>query len=757
VNMMVALDPSWAQALSWTLIHFLWQGAAIGLAAFLVLRAFRLTSAARYAVGIGALILMLAAPLATFAVFLQEASRIPQLLPSSSESGTPTVRIDGESPAFGAPALSEKETPVLPLSRVIPSYLVAVFWLAGVAALSARLLGGWLVAQRILNRAVCPVAPEIHALAHRLTVRFPLRRFVRIIESATVSAPLTIGWLKPVVLLPATALTGLTPDQIVALLAHEFAHIRRHDYLVNLLQSAVETLLFYHPAVWWASSHVRREREHCCDDAAIRICDRLVYATALADLAAAAIQHRVAMAASGGPLLGRVNRILGNPEGAVRGSAGWVPAFVIMLIAGMIAPSALTPAGSVFPEALAPMVQPGIVRGISGTLQNGAIGGVVGGTSAGIAGDSTGGMSRRIPAEITGGVRGDKASGVTGGVGGEGAARVSGGIPAGIAGSIQPQNSGTAAQVSSSQAEEAKRAELKRQYEAMLQKLLERKKEIERQQQEIKLAGEDLQRQAEIEKLQIDLESARARYERIKRRVEVGTATPQALAQTEAEVTMLEQKLVAAKEGGRLKEERGKLAELSAQLQLSLREVERRQQLFATGLVSESALKEAEAKVAALKADLASLQKTLQLREMQVDLERRQDFRQAEIARTERALREIETALQAEQRSIALAQGGGAMGSSGRDRELLASSTPVDAPDATVRAGDLLVIEIAGEPDLPRVFVVADSGSIRLPLIGDVPVAGLTVEKIRGNLVQELTKRKLAGTPQITVSLRRTK
>ena len=95
-----------------------------------------------------------------------------------------------------------------------------------------------------------------------------------------------VGWLNPVVLLPASALSGLTPTQIEALLAHELAHVRRHDYLVNLLQSVVETLLFYHPAVWWVSAHVRAEREHCCDDLAVAVCDRLVYVTALADLAA---------------------------------------------------------------------------------------------------------------------------------------------------------------------------------------------------------------------------------------------------------------------------------------------------------------------------------------------------------------------------------------------------------------------------------------------------------------------------------------
>ena len=99
--------------------------------------------------------------------------------------------------------------------------------------------------------------------------------------------PTVIGWLKPVVLLPASALAALTPQQLEAILAHELAHIRRHDYLVNLLQTLVETLLFYHPAVWWLSRRIRIERENCCDDLAVSLCgDPVAYAAALADLEA---------------------------------------------------------------------------------------------------------------------------------------------------------------------------------------------------------------------------------------------------------------------------------------------------------------------------------------------------------------------------------------------------------------------------------------------------------------------------------------
>jgi HEAT repeat protein len=146
---------------------------------------------------------------------------------------------------------------------------------------------------------------------------------VRLFRSALVEVPTVIGWLRPVLLLPASALTGLPPRQLEVILIHELAHIRRHDYLVNLVQSLVEVLLFYHPAVWWLSRQVRRERESCCDDLAVALCgDRLLYARALLALAEARQpQPALSLAAGGGVLLERIRRLLGVP-GPAAGGAG---------------------------------------------------------------------------------------------------------------------------------------------------------------------------------------------------------------------------------------------------------------------------------------------------------------------------------------------------------------------------------------------------------------------------------------------------
>jgi TonB family protein len=155
------------------------------------------------------------------------------------------------------------------------------------------------------------------AIAARLQERMKLARPVRVLVSAVADCPSVVGWIRPVVLLPAATVLGLTPQQLEAVLAHELAHILRYDYLVNMLQTVVETLLFYHPAVWWASARIRHERELCCDDAAVDSCgDALSYARALTRLERLrTTTPRLALGSAGGSLLYRIQRLAGE--------AGW--------------------------------------------------------------------------------------------------------------------------------------------------------------------------------------------------------------------------------------------------------------------------------------------------------------------------------------------------------------------------------------------------------------------------------------------------
>jgi beta-lactamase regulating signal transducer with metallopeptidase domain len=219
--------------------------------------------------------------------------------------------------------------------------MLLLVWLSGVGVLSLRLVSGWIWIERIRRHRTAAAAERWQQLAARLARRLHISRPVRVRESAGVDVPTVIGWMKPLVLLPASVLAGLSPPQLEAVLAHELAHIRRHDYLVNLLQTLVETLLFYHPAVWWLSNRIRAERENCCDDLAVSLCgDPLTYARALADLEELrGGRVHVVLAASGGSLLQRVRRLLGAPSHAEQGP-GWLAGTAAMLLIAGIAAGA---------------------------------------------------------------------------------------------------------------------------------------------------------------------------------------------------------------------------------------------------------------------------------------------------------------------------------------------------------------------------------------------------------------------------------
>ena len=312
---------SWIDVAGWTLLHFLWQGAAIAVATGALLHLLRNSSPqARYAVACAALALMLAAPIGTAltltgsprsaiadSVHLLRSSQgnlvgvafTPPSVPGPSAS-TPTV-----------PTPTELTFPIELNTQTLFSTLVAL-WLAGVGILLARLAAGCWRVRRLHAVARGEAMSRWQSVAEDLASRLDLRRRFSIVDSARVATPTVVGWLHPIVMLPIAALSGLTPRQVEAILAHELAHIRRHDFIVNLLQTLAETALFYHPAVWWISARIRAEREHCCDDVAVAVCgDAREYAAALTELASWSLANPpLVMAATRGPLLDRIRRLL---------------------------------------------------------------------------------------------------------------------------------------------------------------------------------------------------------------------------------------------------------------------------------------------------------------------------------------------------------------------------------------------------------------------------------------------------------------
>jgi beta-lactamase regulating signal transducer with metallopeptidase domain len=320
--MMTALEHPIAVAVAWALIHFLWQGAAIALGVALWMRLIRPRAAIRYVAGVVALFLMAAVPVATSVMLVRQAAHpnpLPARVSSIAVAGLPADENTSSTATPPRSAAADWGAGVatdlagfglFSIERAIP--LVLITWLAGVVFFTIRLTGGWVLARRMARRSAQPASPDTIERARLVAERLGLTRAFRVVTSSAISVPMMIGWLRPVILLPVSTLTGLGAAQIDALVAHELAHIRRHDYLVNLAQSVVETLFFYHPAVWWVSRQVRADRELCCDDLAIAACgDRVTYASALAELATVGARPQFMLAASDGPTVDRIRRVLG--------------------------------------------------------------------------------------------------------------------------------------------------------------------------------------------------------------------------------------------------------------------------------------------------------------------------------------------------------------------------------------------------------------------------------------------------------------
>jgi uncharacterized protein (TIGR03435 family) len=328
----------WAERLGLTLLHFLWEGAIIAII-YAAARKWgsRISGPnGRYLLACAALTAMAIAPVATWMALRSPSPEGVAATFTAPMSATPRMDTAGfislSLPSGADPATPE---PFLP-------WVVAI-WFAGATACSLRLLGGWMLAELLRSKMVRAASPDWQRTLDRLKARVSVSRPVRLLVSGALHAPAAMGWLRPVVLVPVGALAGLSAAQMEALLLHELAHIRRHDYLVNILQSAVEAVFFYHPAVWWISSHMRTERELCCDDIAVSVTgDAVLYARALAEVDSAPWIRSTVMAANGGSLSARIARLLGQPSTSRRTSGSGTATALILLVIGALAVVAQT-------------------------------------------------------------------------------------------------------------------------------------------------------------------------------------------------------------------------------------------------------------------------------------------------------------------------------------------------------------------------------------------------------------------------------
>ncbi len=264
--------------LGWTLLHSLWQAAIIfGMTKIALSLIAKHKSTLRYMINCCALLLIVMTSLSTFLYLVSSGTSV--------EAISPALR-----PTFNSLPAGEViaiEYPIWNnLIRIINDQMVWVIyaWMAGVLIFSIRFAGG-IVYIQFLKRKISDASSEYLQMVQHLSDQLRLTQKVRLVESIQISKPIVLGYIKPMIILPIGLLTGLPTSQIETILLHELAHIKRHDYLVNLIQAFIEVILFFNPFVWLLSEMIRKEREYCCDDLVIMMgSSRTEYIKALAQL-----------------------------------------------------------------------------------------------------------------------------------------------------------------------------------------------------------------------------------------------------------------------------------------------------------------------------------------------------------------------------------------------------------------------------------------------------------------------------------------
>ena len=365
------LSQAWlVERIGWGLVHSAWQLAVVGVLSWLAASAQRRSAASRrYTILLCGLITMLVLPVFTAMVLRdeipKEAVSSTSLLEESQAHGIefatgdlPSVaplqarEIGGEvlisdnmtirqqpdftvaqMPIAATPGVLEK-TDGIEIQSIVQPWLPTIVecWMVGLLLFALRPLIGWGIVQQLRRRGTMPVTNEISEVFAGIAAKFRLASHVRLMQSVLVTAPVVVGWTRPVILLPIAAVNGLSLSQLEAVLAHELAHVRRFDSFVVVLQTLFEAVFFFHPIAWWISNQIRREREYCCDDLAVAMLNnRTEYGRALLAVSELKGSHGLfVLGADGGSLMFRVQRLFGTVD-AVRNPM-WASGTVIVAL-----------------------------------------------------------------------------------------------------------------------------------------------------------------------------------------------------------------------------------------------------------------------------------------------------------------------------------------------------------------------------------------------------------------------------------------
>ncbi len=315
MNNLIFISDATVRALGWTLAHSLWQGALVALVLLVLLSRLQ-TARQRYRAAYTSLVMMLVAAAGTFWWTFEPMADAPAVQDWAVGDMPAVAQFFTENQLL-ATSVWERATDWLETNYP----LIVAVWLLGFGFFLLRLGTGLWQVHRLSKRGIFPVESFWQEKTTALGTRLGMSRAVHLFESALVHTPVALGWFKPVILLPLGLINRLSPAEVEAILAHELAHIARRDWIFNLLQAFIESLFYYHPAVWWMSQVIRNERENCCDDAALAATGNpLAFAKALVqvqEMAAPVPVPALALGMSGSRrflLLERVRRILNQPQ-----------------------------------------------------------------------------------------------------------------------------------------------------------------------------------------------------------------------------------------------------------------------------------------------------------------------------------------------------------------------------------------------------------------------------------------------------------
>ena len=312
--------PELIEAIGWTLVHSLWQGAIVAIAVtILLLIMMRNSAQLKYLVAFFSLILMLGWSSVTFVTsfnYAKEKTALkasiatnPGYIKNYLEQHLVAENIEG---AEGEVVLNIRLVKIRSFFQRNFN-LICTLWVIGLFLLIVRLIGGGLYARRLRIYHIVELGEEWMQKVDEFAQRLNIKRKVEAFFSPLANVPMTLGTLKPVILFPVAAFSGLSVKDIEAIIAHELAHVMRHDYFFNIIQKMVEMLFFYHPGIWIISAQIRAERENSCDNIAIALTgDKVAYAKALATVQLNQMEQghlAMAFASQKGNILQRIKRL----------------------------------------------------------------------------------------------------------------------------------------------------------------------------------------------------------------------------------------------------------------------------------------------------------------------------------------------------------------------------------------------------------------------------------------------------------------